>query len=82
MTLPANITATLQSSTGFNVKFQPQTDLVIKSDIGTAGFIGVTRLDDLLDVVEASPANNSTLVYSSANDTYVVKMLDLDGGTF
>ena len=28
------------------------------------------------------PANNSTLVYSSANNKYVVKQLDLDGGNF
>ncbi|CAB4140740.1 hypothetical protein UFOVP395_75 [uncultured Caudovirales phage] len=28
------------------------------------------------------PANNSTLVYSSANNKYVVKQLDLDGGSF
>jgi len=28
------------------------------------------------------PANNSTLVYSSANNKYVVKQMDLDGGSF
>lgn len=39
---------------------------------------------DLTDVVlsTAPPANNSTLVYSSANNKYVVKQLDLDGGNF
>lgn len=28
------------------------------------------------------PANNSTLVYNSANNKYVVKQMDLDGGNF
>lgn len=39
---------------------------------------------DLTDVVlqTAPPDNNSTLVYSSANNKYVVKQLDLDGGNF
>jgi hypothetical protein len=36
----------------------------------------------LVDVVESTPANNSTLVYYSANDTYVVEQLNLDGGSF
>ena len=40
------------------------------------------RLDSLVDVVERTPANNSTLVYYSANDTYVVEQLNLDGGSF
>lgn len=28
------------------------------------------------------PANNSTLVYNSANNKYVVRQMDLDGGSF
>lgn len=28
------------------------------------------------------PANNSTLVYNSANNKYVVRQMDLDGGNF
>jgi len=42
------------------------------------------RLDGLLDVT-ADTANtpvNSTLVYDPSTDKYVVKLLDLDGGTF
>lgn len=66
----------------FKVKFQPQADLTIKSTVGSGGFVGVTRLDALQDVVESNPETGSTLVYNSANDTYTVKMLDLDGGTF
>lgn len=39
---------------------------------------------DLTDVVlqATPPANNSTLVYNTANNKYVVKQLDLDGGSF
>lgn len=42
------------------------------------------RLDALLDV-EADDANTvtgSTLVYDAAQDKYIVKQLDLDGGSF
>ena len=41
-----------------------------------------TRLDGMGDVVEGTPANNYTLVYSSQDDKYYVQELDLDGGTF
>ena len=42
------------------------------------------RLDNLVDVV---PDNNSTeagstLVYDPVTDKYIVKLLDLDGGSF
>lgn len=39
---------------------------------------------DLTDVVLSAdpPANNSTLVYNSANNKYVVRQMDLDGGNF
>lgn len=47
------------------------------------------RLDQLADVVESSPANNSTLVYRSSDDKYIVRQLTLedlggavDGGSF
>ena len=43
---------------------------------------GATRLDQLVDVVESSPANGMTLVYNSANDKYVVQTMNLDGGDF
>lgn len=45
---------------------------------------GVNRLDELLDVspdTQSTPAG-STLVYDPITDTYIVKLLDLDGGTF
>jgi hypothetical protein len=47
------------------------------------------RLDQLADVVESSPVDNSTLVYRSSDDKYVVRQLTLedlggavDGGSF
>lgn len=40
------------------------------------------RVSTLTDIVAVSPSNNATLVYSSANNKYVVKQLDLDGGNF
>jgi hypothetical protein len=43
---------------------------------------GASRLDQLEDVLESSPTNNSTLVYDSATDKYVVQQINLDGGTF
>ena len=48
-----------------------------------------TRLDKLTDVAANTEIDGATLVYNSANDTYVVQKLDLsnvtgdlDGGTF
>lgn len=50
----------------------------VKAAIG-----GGTNVRDISDVSQpASPENNSTLVYNSATSLYVVKKLDLDGGTF
>jgi hypothetical protein len=59
------------------------TDVITVPSSGTAGTSAGNRLDGLDDVVEAAGvANNMTLVYDSATDKYVVKELDLDGGTF
>lgn len=49
-----------------------------------------TRIDELLDVIEAAPQSGDTLVYNSTNDKYEVKpisvtsnnIIDVDGGTF
>lgn len=50
--------------------------------ISTSG-VGTLRLDQLADVEEgALPSNNSTLVYDNVTDKYVVKQLDIDGGSF
>jgi len=39
-------------------------------------------LSSLNDVIATSPSNNATLVYSTDNNKYTVKQLDLDGGNF
>lgn len=50
---------------------------------------GVSRLDNLVDVVANNESNGATLVYDASTDKYIVKQLDLsditgalDGGTF
>lgn len=57
---------------------------VITVPSGSGGSTAATnRLDGLDDVVEAANvANNMTLVYDSTTDKYVVRELDLDGGSF
>ena len=68
-------------ATGGSIKPSTQADAVtVTSAAGVTA--AVTRLDSLVDVVESNPQNNSTLVYYSANDTYVVEQLNLDGGSF
>jgi hypothetical protein len=67
--------------TSGSIKPSTQADAVtVTSAAGVTA--AVTRLDSLVDVVEGTPTNNSTLVYYSANDTYVVEQLNLDGGSF
>jgi hypothetical protein len=46
--------------------------------------VSTRRLDTLLDVQADSPGTlaNSTLVYDPTTDKYIVKQLDLNGGTF
>ena len=68
-------------ATGGSIRPSTQADAVtVTSAAGVTS--AVTRLDSLVDVVESNPQNNSTLVYYSANDTYVVEQLNLDGGSF
>lgn len=40
------------------------------------------RIDNMLDVDPSGEVDNSTLVYDAATDTYIVKEMDLDGGSF
>lgn len=40
------------------------------------------QLDSLNNVDDTLKSNNATLVYSTDADKYVVKQLDLDGGSF
>jgi hypothetical protein len=55
------------------------TPVTIKS---TSGSTSITRLDSLVDVNASNETDRATLVYDSLTDTYVVKQMDLDGGTF
>lgn len=60
-----------------------QTAVTLKNATGVAG-VATQRLDQLLDVTAdtaLTPAG-STLVYDPATDKYVVKLLNLDGGSF
>ena len=59
----------------------PSTPITLKNTIQTD--IN-RRLDTLTDVTPdtANTQSGSTLVYDSATDKYVVKILDIDGGTF
>ena len=59
----------------------PSTPVTLKNTIQSDAN---RRLDRLLDVTADTPATpaGSTLVYDPTTDKYVVKMLDLDGGTF
>ncbi len=65
---------------GGSIRPSTQADAVTVTS--ASGVAAVARLDSLVDVVESNPQNNSTLVYYSANDTYVVEQLNLDGGSF
>ena len=67
-------------SVGGSIKPSTQANAVTVTS--SSGAALPTRLDSLIDVVEGTPQNNSTLVYYSANDTYVVEQLNLDGGSF
>jgi hypothetical protein len=66
-------------ATGGSIRPSTQADAVT---VTSASGVTASRLDSLIDVVEGTPTNNSTLVYYSANDTYVVEQLNLDGGSF
>lgn len=55
------------------------TPVTIKNSTSTNG---ITRLDSLVDVNASNETDNATLVYNFETDTYVVKQMDLDGGTF
>jgi len=72
-------TITVKQQNGTLVQTTANPTLTL-NNLGAASASG--RLDTLQDVVEGSPANNYTLVYSSTDDKYYVQELDLDGGSF
>lgn len=51
--------------------------------VGVSAFAQTTKLADLVDVDSSDPDNNETLVYDSATQKYVVKILPvIDGGAY
>lgn len=80
--MATNIHVKLTPSGGLQ---QSPAGITLKNTIATGGGGGgVTRLDALVDVTpdNANTVAGSTLVYDPITDKYVVKLLDLDGGTF
>lgn len=77
---PVATSATIKVANVNNV-FVPKAQSSITLDV-VAATGGATRLDQLTDVSEGTPANNYTLVYNSSTDTYIVQEMNLDGGTF
>jgi hypothetical protein len=76
---PKAVSASIRVANVNNV-FVPKAQTPITLDTVTTG--GATRLDQLSDVQEGTPANNFTLIYNSSTDTYNVQEMNLDGGTF
>lgn len=87
-----DISVTLSTPSTFiqqvKVEFSPsgamtqgyETGMVLKSDIGIPD---VTKLDQLGDVIEPAFAEDgSTLVYQANTSTYIVKPMNIDGGSF
>jgi uncharacterized protein YabN with tetrapyrrole methylase and pyrophosphatase domain len=81
-TRPSTVVATTDRRAAATTNTQP---ITLKTQARTANFI-----EDMLDVIEASPQDGFTLVYNSSLDKYEVKQLSsteinitgLDGGTF
>jgi len=73
---PRNIQVSSNATAGV---LDSSTPVTIKNSVSTNG---ITRLDSLVDVNASNETNNATLVYDFETDTYVVKQMDLDGGTF
>jgi hypothetical protein len=85
-------------SSGITAKFVQSAASIVVKAAPDGGFrqsqAGVTlkniasdaarRLDNLVDVVpdSANTEAGSTLVYDPVTDKYIVKLLDLDGGSF
>jgi hypothetical protein len=68
------------------VEFSPSGALTQGYDTGMvlkSGISDVTKLDQLGDVIEpAFTEDGSTLVYQANTSTYIVKPMNIDGGSF
>jgi hypothetical protein len=87
-TIAVNVSAALTPKNLLSLSLAPngpdvptQAVAVITNKALTAGRHRLDALEDVqADTYDTPP--NSTLVYDPATDKYVVKLLDLDGGTF
>lgn len=75
---PRNIKVSSNATAGVLDSSTPVTIKNVSAAIGN----GITRLDSLVDVNASNETDNATLVYNFETDTYVVKQMNLDGGTF
>jgi len=76
----ANITVRAESGVFTQVSGGTGSGVTLNNQGAAIG--SAVRLDGLTDVVESTPANNSTLVYHSQDDKYYVEEINLDGGNF
>jgi hypothetical protein len=73
---------TLKIRVNQNGTIVPLNQTVVTVGAGTSA-TAAGRLDTLEDVIETSPANNSTLIYDADTDKYVVKEIpEIDAGIF
>jgi hypothetical protein len=86
-TVPVVVTAAISDISSYS-----NTAVMLANDATTyanavayaANAVANLTIATISDVVLSTnpPANNSTLVYNTANNKYVVKQMDLDGGSF
>lgn len=81
-----DISRKLSTPNTIKVEFSPSGALTQGYDTGMvlkSGISDVTKLDQLGDVIEpAFTEDGSTLVYQANTSTYIVKPMNIDGGSF
>ncbi len=81
-----DISRKLSTPNTIKVEFSPSSALTQGYDTGMvlkSGISDVTKLDQLGDVIEpAFTEDGSTLVYQANTSTYIVKPMNIDGGSF
>lgn len=80
----ANIVVSSPNRIQVTTSLTPERPVTLKNDTTTISSqtSELLRLDALNDVDPSGEANNATLVYDESTDKYIVKQIDLDGGTF
>lgn len=82
-----DISRKLSTPNTIKVEFSPSGALTQGYDAGmvlkSGSIPDVTKLDQLRDVIEpAFTEDGSTLVYQANTSTYIVKPMNIDGGSF